>query len=155
MRDDFFYRLCSTVIEVPPLRVRLTETPDELDALVRHVCTDVAGPGHEALADEVVAVITRDLGPRHDFPGNVRELEQCVRRVLLTGDCAPDAKLTRGSGGGLASAFEAGNLTAEDLLARYCALLYGHRKNYVEVARITGLDRRTVKKYVARGLGAE
>ena len=45
---------------------------------------------------------------------------------------------------------EAGTLTAEDLLARYCALLYDHRKNYVEVARITGLDRRTVKKYVGR-----
>ena len=155
LREDFFYRLCSTVIEVPPLRTRISETPEELPALVEHVCADVAGPGHEALADEVTAVIARDLGPRHDFPGNVRELEQCVRRVLLTGGCAPDAKLTRGSGSTLASLFEAGTLTAEELLARYCELLYSHRKNYVEVARITGLDRRTVKKYVARQHAAE
>jgi hypothetical protein len=32
---------------------------------------------------------------------------------------------------------------------------YGHRQNYVEVARITGLDRRTVKKHVARRTACE
>ena len=149
LREDFFYRLCSNVIAVPPLRTRIAELPSELDELVRHVCAGVAGPGHEALASEVSTVIARDLGPRHAFPGNVRELEQCVRRVLLTGGCIPDVKLNRGTGTGLATLLEAGSLNAEDLLAHYCALLYAHKKNYVEVARITGLDRRTVKKYVA------
>ena len=28
-RHDFYYRLCSDVIEVPPLRLRLAERPEE------------------------------------------------------------------------------------------------------------------------------
>src|SRR6267143_2046148 len=34
-REDFFYRLCSDVIEVPTLRQRIAESPDELRQLVR------------------------------------------------------------------------------------------------------------------------
>jgi transcriptional regulator with GAF, ATPase, and Fis domain len=30
-RDDFYYRLCSDIIEVPPLRTRIKESPLELD----------------------------------------------------------------------------------------------------------------------------
>ena len=45
---------------------------------------------------------------------------------------------------------ETGALSADALIERYCALLYARSKSYVEVARITGLDRRTAKKYVAR-----
>src|SRR5881296_2538277 len=33
-RDDFFYRLCSDLITVPPLRQRLREAPEELDLLI-------------------------------------------------------------------------------------------------------------------------
>jgi len=42
----------------------------------------------------------------------------------------------------------AGTLEARELTARYCAMLHARHGTYEEVARITGLDRRTVKKYV-------
>jgi len=35
--------------------------------------------------------------------------------------------------------------------SRYCRFLYNKYGNYQGIARITGLDRRTVKKYVERG----
>ncbi len=35
-----------------------------------------------------------------------------------------------------------------ELTARYCELLYQQHQTYQAVARITGLDRRTVKKYL-------
>jgi len=38
------------------------------------------------------------------------------------------------------------------LLSGYCACLYESAGSYEEVARRTHLDRRTVKKYVQRGL---
>ena len=41
-----------------------------------------------------------------------------------------------------------GTLEARELAARYCALLHARTGTYEEVARITGLDRRTVHKYV-------
>jgi DNA-binding NtrC family response regulator len=151
MRDDFFYRLCSNIIEVPPLRVRLAESDEELPELVAHLCLRITGS--DDLAAEVTAALERDLGKRYAFPGNVRELEQCVRRVLLTGSCARDDKAAGSSEQSLVRAIEQGELTAEALLDRYCALLYTRTQSYVEVARITGLDRRTVKKHVDQGAG--
>jgi hypothetical protein len=44
---------------------------------------------------------------------------------------------------------DAGALDADALLTRYCAMLYRRVGTYEEVARRTGLDRRTVRKYVA------
>jgi DNA-binding NtrC family response regulator len=147
LRDDFFYRLCSNVIEVPPLRVRLQEEPGELSELCAHLCARITGSESSELATEISAAIERDLGEHYAFPGNVRELEQCVRRVLITGGCAPDAAPAQ-AGDALARELDAGSLTAEQLVQRYCALLYARIPSYVDVARITGLDRRTVKKQV-------
>jgi DNA-binding NtrC family response regulator len=148
LRDDFFYRLCANVIEVPPLRVRLLEAPGELTELVLHLCVKTTG-GAE-LASELTAALERDLGRRYAFPGNVRELEQCVRRVLMTGRCARDDRQAHGGTQSLLHAFDTGALTADALLRRYCAALYARTGSYVDVARITGLDRRTVKKHVGR-----
>ena len=113
MRDDFFYRLCSNMIEVPPLRARLAESADELAELVAHLCTRITG--NDDLAAEVTAALERDLGRDYAFPGNVRELEQCVRRVLMTGGCARDDKADGTEAQALAAAIEAGTLTAEAL----------------------------------------
>jgi DNA-binding NtrC family response regulator len=150
LRDDFYYRLCSNVIEVPPLRTRIAESPRELPMLVEHLCTRIAGPEARDLAADVCAKIERGLGKRYAFPGNVRELEQAVRRVLLTGACAKDVRRSSPSAA-LAADLEAGKLTAEQLIARYCALLYARTPSYVEVAQITALDRRTVKKHIGDG----
>jgi DNA-binding NtrC family response regulator len=148
LRDDFFYRLCSNVIHVPSLEQRLSERPAELSELVSHLCVRIAGDVGAELSSQVTSTITRDLGESYAFPGNVRELEQCVRRVLLTGSCTRDALLVRSRGQKLASELLSGELSAEAVIERYCALLYERDKSYVKVARRTGLDRRTVKKYV-------
>jgi len=48
----------------------------------------------------------------------------------------------------LLAGIEAGTLDAQQLMAEYCGLLYKRLGTYEDVARKTGLDRRTVKKYV-------
>jgi hypothetical protein len=148
LRHDFFYRLCASTVALPPLRVRLAEEPAELDVLVAHIVARVLGEPAAALAEEITQVIRRDLAS-HLFAGNVRELEQAVRRVLLTGSCAPTATLaeTLASAHALTADVERGEISAEHLLMKYCAMLYSRSNSYVEVARITGLDRRTAKKY--------
>ncbi|HEU4536573.1 MAG TPA: sigma 54-interacting transcriptional regulator, partial [Polyangiaceae bacterium] len=153
-RDDLFYRLCSEAVVVPPLRARLAEDPRELGELVAHLVARTLGAPNEEVAAEVEAAVARDLGPRHGWPGNVRELEQCVRSVLLTGRAASEANhgASGGEGGGpteaLVDALRRGALDAETLLDRYCALLYATHGSYEAVARVTGLDRRTVKRRV-------
>jgi sigma-54 specific flagellar transcriptional regulator A len=149
MRDDFFYRLCTNVIELPSLRVRIAENPDELPRLVNHLVMRILGEASTELSSEVLNVLRRDLGAAHHYAGNVRELEQCVRRVLLTGSCALNE--TRAAPA-TALVLESDTPSAEQLIARYCADLHRKTGSYVEVARITGLDRRTVKKHVDNAL---
>lgn len=148
-REDFFYRLCSDVIEVPTLRQRIAESPAELEQLMRLVVTRIAGEQAADLAPTVMEALERDLPRGYPWPGNVRELEQAVRRILLTGRYAgevPDA--APGEEDVLIEKLRAGELTAEELLARYSALLYRRLGTYAEVAKRTGLDPRTSRKYV-------
>jgi transcriptional regulator with GAF, ATPase, and Fis domain len=148
-RDDFFYRLCSDVIEVPPLRRRLGESPGELEELVRLLVGRIAGSPDAALVAIVLEALQRDVPRGYPWPGNVRELEQAVRRILLTGRYTPDS-----AAGGqdeddlLVEKLRAGELTAAELLARYSALLHRRLGTYAEVAKRTGLDPRTTKKYI-------
>ncbi|MBD3242086.1 MAG: sigma-54-dependent Fis family transcriptional regulator [Chitinivibrionales bacterium] len=148
-RDDFYYRLCSDVIVMPSLQQRIAEDPGELDALIRHLVRHIAGVDEPTVAARVRAVIDRRLGPTYPWPGNVRELEQCVRRVLLRNDYEGDRRAEAGDTlGRLLDDIRAETIDASALLARYCLLLYERHGTYEAVAAISGLDRRTVKKYV-------
>jgi len=148
-RDDFFYRLCSDVIVLPPLRQRIEESPGELERLVRQLVARTAGGEGEELATLVLGALARDLPRGYAWPGNVRELEQAVRRILLTGRYTADGFATAADAEeALVSGLRAGTLGAEELLGGYCALHYRRLGSYAEVAERTGLDRRTVRKYV-------
>lgn len=150
-RDDFFYRLCSDVILIPPLRQRLQEDAGELEMMTFHVLERIVGKPCEDLGRRVCAILTHEPGLGYPWPGNVRELEQAVRRILLTnryeGDLG-DVDQSRGMLSRLQAGVAAGTLDARTLVGSYCAMLHGKLGTYEEVARITGLDRRTVKKYI-------
>jgi DNA-binding NtrC family response regulator len=137
-RDDFFYRLCSDVIVVPPLRQRIREEPAELDDLVGLITTRLTG---QALPVDL------GLPAGYAWPGNVRELEQAVRRVLLTREYAGDQRPAEPDWVGK---LQAGQLDADAVLAGYCHMLYDRHGTIEEVARRTNLDRRTVKAYLAK-----
>ena len=148
-REDFFYRLCSDVIEVPTLRQRIQESPGELVHLVRLLIIRIAGTQASELADSIMEALERDLPRGYPWPGNVRELEQAVRRILLTGRYTGGiVKVASSEEDALEEKLRAGQLTADELLSRYCALLYRRLGSYAEVARQTGLDPRTSRKYV-------
>ncbi len=148
-RDDFFYRLCSDVIEVPSLRQRIAESPDELRQLVRIAVVRIAGAESADLTDAVLESLERSLPGDYAWPGNVRELEQAVRRILMTGRYGGDrSPAPADDDDALADDLRAGRLTADQVLTRYCALLYRRLGTYAEVAERTGLDPRTSRKYI-------
>ncbi len=88
------------------------------------------------------------IGLNYDWPGNARELAQCVRRLILN----QNYNGLPTDGAGRSSRFvmdlDKGNIDAQTLLKRYCNSLYRRYGTYGEVARRTKLDRRTVKKYI-------
>lgn len=153
-REDFFYRLCSDVIEMPPLRQRLQEDREELNRLIAHVLARIAGEQAGELVAPVLKAIRGDVGVDYAWPGNVRELEQAVRRILLTGGYQPAALMSRRKArlAWLEEA-EAGRLDADAVLAGYCRQLYDELGSYEQVAIRTGLDRRTVRKYIKHEVG--
>jgi transcriptional regulator of acetoin/glycerol metabolism len=155
-RDDFFYRLCSDVIHVPPLRQRLQEAPGELRQLLDHAVANLMGEPAPELVATVESALLHAVGGHYSWPGNVRELEQAVRQILLTGGYPGSAPPRRQDlVERLVTGIEAETLDADALLAGYCALLYENCGNYEEVARRTNLDRRTVKKYIQQGLAMD
>jgi transcriptional regulator with GAF, ATPase, and Fis domain len=154
-RADLYYRLCSDVITLPPLRQRLKEDSTEMDNLLGSILSRLAGKTSDREQQLVKKVLKRDLGPDHSWPGNVRELEQAVKRIILTGHYQvkkSDARL-QDDADRLSKEIREGVLNAESLITGYCTMLYKSLGSYEEVSRRTQLDRRTVKKYVLLGSG--
>ena len=149
-RDDLFYRLCSDVVLVPSLRSRIDEEPAELDLLIGHLAERTLGQAVPGVPEQIRRALLRGLPADYPWPGNVRELEQGVRRVILTG-------AVRGEDAGAASRHHdptaglmaSDSVTARELLEGYCRSLYRRLGTYGAVARRAGLDRRTVKRYIA------
>jgi len=112
-REDLFYRLNVIRIEVPPLRMR----PDEIPVLANHFVERYSRLFQRegfTLPPETMQRLKR-----HNFPGNVRELENTIKRMIVLRD--PD--LTRspfvgvpGSGADLRAARRA-KMTAGSLKA--------------------------------------
>jgi hypothetical protein len=147
-REDLYYRLCSDQIATPSLASQLAESPQALDELIVYMARRVAGAEAESLARDVSQWVERNLGRDYAWPGNYRELEQCVKNVLIRHDYRPLRVPLAGGAETILSDFSEGRLTAAELLSRYCTLVYKHTGSYEETARRTGLDRRTVRSKV-------
>jgi DNA-binding NtrC family response regulator len=82
-REDLFFRLNVVSIRVPPLRERRDEIPALVQFFLERFAARYGRPAPR-------------LGPRlwtllehHAFPGNVRELENLVKRIVVLGSEEP------------------------------------------------------------------
>src|SRR6202012_2027569 len=73
-REDLFYRLNVVPIRLPPLRERTEDIPE----LVAHFLNQAASEG---LPGKSIDALAMDRMKRHRWPGNIRELENLVRRL--------------------------------------------------------------------------
>ena len=85
-RDDFFYRISSIVINVPPLRDR----PEDLDDLIQYFLKK---------SQEEYNITIDSIDPEaeeflynYDYPGNLRELKTVIDRMVVL---SVDGKITR------------------------------------------------------------
>ncbi len=146
-REDLYYRLCADTVVAPSLRERIADSPEELPTLVIFLAQRLVGEEEApTLAREALEWIGTHLGRDYPWPGNVRELSQCVSNIMIHRDYRP--AIRRGDAGWqgrLSQEFLRGELPAEELLRRYCTVVYARTGSYAEAARMLGLDRRTVK----------
>ena len=79
-REDLYYRLAVFPIRIPPLRERREDIPALVEHFVKRVNAsermNVRGASSETLA----------MLQRHDWPGNVRQLENSVFRAMILSD---------------------------------------------------------------------
>lgn len=79
-REDLYYRLCAFTIVVPPLRERQDEIPLLLRQFMQRIAAQysrVPLPFSEKLLDACL---------RYSWPGNLRELQNFVKRYLVMAD---------------------------------------------------------------------
>ena len=81
-REDLYYRLNGFCLSLPPLRERREEIPVLIDYFLRR------SSGELGLSDTEPSVSSRlkNACLRYNWPGNLRELENFVKRYLVLGD---------------------------------------------------------------------
>jgi transcriptional regulator with PAS, ATPase and Fis domain len=75
--EDLYFRLLDFPLVVPPLR----ERPGDIPLLARHFVQkygEELGGGVPELGNDLL-----DALAAHDWPGNIRELEKCLKRALV------------------------------------------------------------------------
>jgi two-component system response regulator AtoC len=77
-REDLYYRLNVIEIRVPPLRERRDEIPALVDYFLK-----TANAQYGRAMD--IPPSTRRLMAEHGWPGNIRELENIVKRLVVLG----------------------------------------------------------------------
>ena len=148
-REDLYYRLCSDVIRTPSLRDQVSGNRDELQHLVNVLIQRTLGEKDQASFDEVMSGIEGSVGDNYAWPGNIRELEQCVRNLLIHGDYVPASK-PRASNAldSLIEQMRSGNASLDQIHATYSSWVYKREGSFARAGQILGVDRRTVAKHI-------
>ncbi len=153
VREDLFYKLSATTIELPPLRERTGDLPALTRDTLRRI-GELTGTRPLSVTDGALSLLRR-----HDWPGNLRQLEGALFRAaaMANGDALTEFdfpalldQLGEGAGparfGAGVELFEEGELRLlcdiEADVIRLAINHYGGRMS--EVARRLGIGRSTL-----------
>jgi DNA-binding NtrC family response regulator len=148
-RPDLYYRLSVIVIRLPALRERRDDIPLLIAAFLKAACKRI---GRETeLSSGAV-----DLLLAYDWPGNVRQLENTVERIVLFSRgsvVGPDdipavlQNVRRDTPAGLFEDLP----SLEELERRYLEhVLHAVGRNRTRAADVLGIDRRTLYRMAER-----
>ena len=79
-REDLYYRLAEIVVKIPPLRARVGDAALLAHAFVRRFAQE-QNRGSLSLGEDAVRAIEA-----HTWPGNIRELENSIKRAVIMVD---------------------------------------------------------------------
>jgi formate hydrogenlyase transcriptional activator len=85
-REDLYYRLCTFPIHVPALRERTEDIPLLVDHFVKKVCSELNRM--PPLCDNGAI----DVLMHYHWPGNIRELENFIERIIILKSNQPVTK---------------------------------------------------------------
>lgn len=79
-REDLFYRLAEIVVNIPPLRERVGDSALLAHAFTRRFAQEQNRRSLSLAPDALRAI------EAHRWPGNIRELENCLKRSVIMAD---------------------------------------------------------------------
>jgi two-component system, NtrC family, response regulator HydG len=156
-REDLFYRLNVVPLTLPPLRERREDIP----LLADHFLALYREKNRKPLRS--ISGKALDLLVRYDWPGNIRELENCIERavilsrdeVLVPADLPPQIRMLSREEGKDALAIPAGMSIEEVERALIVKTLDETGGNRTRASEILGINRRTLQNKLKQyGLNA-
>jgi two-component system NtrC family response regulator len=79
-REDLYYRLAEIIVNIPPLRLRTGDPALLAHSFVHRFSLQQKKP-FLSLSEEAVRLVEQ-----YSWPGNIRELENCIRRATIMSD---------------------------------------------------------------------
>jgi transcriptional regulator with PAS, ATPase and Fis domain len=76
-REDFYYRMSTIIINIPPLRERKEDIPQLVDHFIENLFKEMK-QAFRGMDEEVY-----DMLMAYDYPGNVRELKNMIERLAV------------------------------------------------------------------------
>jgi two-component system response regulator HydG len=153
-REDLLYRLQVLMIRIPALRERVEDIPLLIDHFLERIARE---RGRKAPA---IDLEVRGLLERHRWPGNVRQLESTLHRLVLLAGEEPITRITLENDSSLresllgAAGAEPPRFSLEEgvreQLRRALEAVGGHRE---KAAKLLGVSRATIyRKLKEHGL---
>jgi DNA-binding NtrC family response regulator len=146
-RSDLYYRLRVVPLSIPPLRERREDIPGLANWFMRKYAPKSPAKHFEISADLLARL------EAHSWPGNIRELENFIRRALafsrgnvLTPDLMEDSEPTSSS---VASEFPTQGVSLRDMERRLLEkTLDSTGGNRTRAAEIMGISLRTIRNKI-------
>ena len=140
-REDLYYRLKGVEIVLPPLRERRQDIPHLVRTFTEEFCRREGIPMPPFRSEALALVMA------HDYPGNVRELQNLVEAAVSLAEGEVDADLVRSLIGAAAGASGPEPLDLDSVERRHIArVLKLAGDNKTEAAKILGVTRKTLQR---------
>jgi two-component system response regulator AtoC len=156
-REDLYYRLAGYEIAVPPLRERVSDIPMLVEHFQRRIAAEMK---RDAIAGPSPAVLA--LLSAQGWPGNVRQLEQVIRRTIIDCGSLTDAEAVAQTLRDIAPYADVphsptappapDDLVALDEIERrhIASVLRATGGNQTQAAFILGIERKTLARKIKR-----
>ncbi len=76
-REDFYYRISTIIIDIPPLRERKEDIPQLVNVFIHDLFNEMKRT-YKGMEDGVIELLMA-----YDYPGNIRELKNTIERLAV------------------------------------------------------------------------
>ena len=148
-RDDLYFRLNVIPLHVPPLR----EHPEDIPMLVNFLIQKFSNEYAEALPKQVTPQAMSALR-RYEWPGNIRQLENYLRRIFVLSEnevidkdeLPPEILDTSLPTTDVEFDIPEEGVSLDDIIKEYvCSALTKSNGNQIQAAKLLGISRRKLQ----------